>query len=51
MTPWVEDFTRPIVCLKVVHFRWMIVTDEDLKILVRDHGHVLQFLKLNSAEQ
>ncbi|KAF5790337.1 putative leucine-rich repeat domain superfamily [Helianthus annuus] len=33
VTSWVEEIARSFTCLKVVHFRRMIVTDEDLQVL------------------
>ncbi|XP_076953370.1 coronatine-insensitive protein 1-like [Bidens hawaiensis] len=47
VTPWVEEIARSFGCLKAVHFRRMIVTDEDLEVLARSRGHVLQVLKLD----
>ncbi|KAI3734946.1 hypothetical protein L6452_14428 [Arctium lappa] len=47
--PWVEEFARSFRCLKIVHFRRMIVTDEDLEVLAGARGHVLQVLKLDKC--
>lgn len=49
VTPWVEEIARSFGCLKAVHFRRMIVTDEDLELLARSRGHVLQVLKLDKC--
>ncbi|CAH1430675.1 unnamed protein product [Lactuca virosa] len=49
VTPWVEEFARSFRCLKAVHFRRMIVTDDDLEVLARARGHVLQVLKLDKC--
>ncbi|KAI3793202.1 hypothetical protein L1987_35817 [Smallanthus sonchifolius] len=48
-TPWVEELSKSFSCLKAVHFRRMIVKDEDLEILARECGHVLQILKLDKC--
>lgn len=49
VTPWVEEIARSFVCLKAVHFRRMIVKDDDLELLARSRGHVLQVLKLDKC--
>lgn len=48
-TPWVEEIEKSFTCLKSVHFRRMIVKDEDLELLARARGHVLQVLKLDKC--
>ncbi|KAF5800115.1 putative leucine-rich repeat domain superfamily [Helianthus annuus] len=48
-TPWVEELSKSFSCLKGVHFRRMIVKDEDLELLARERGHVLQVLKLDKC--
>ncbi|XP_024993691.1 coronatine-insensitive protein 1-like isoform X2 [Cynara cardunculus var. scolymus] len=48
-TPWVEELAKSFTCLKAVHFRRMIVKDEDLELLARERGHVLQVLKLDKC--
>lgn len=48
-TPWVEELGKSFSCLKAVHFRRMIVKDEDLELLARERGHVLQVLKLDKC--
>ncbi|KAK9050462.1 hypothetical protein SSX86_030568, partial [Deinandra increscens subsp. villosa] len=47
--PWVEEIARSFRCLKVVHFRRMIVTDEDLRVLAQARGLVLQVVKLDKC--
>ncbi|KAK9063382.1 hypothetical protein SSX86_017252 [Deinandra increscens subsp. villosa] len=47
--PWVEEIARSFRCLKVVHFRRMIVTDEDLRVLAQARGQVLQVIKLDKC--
>ncbi|KAK9063947.1 hypothetical protein SSX86_017819 [Deinandra increscens subsp. villosa] len=46
-TPWVEEFSKSFGCLKAVHFRRMVVKDEDLELLARERGGVLEVLKLD----
>ncbi|KAJ0465960.1 putative leucine-rich repeat domain superfamily, transport inhibitor response 1 [Helianthus annuus] len=48
-TPWVEELSKSFSSLKALHFRRMIVKDEDLELLARDRGHVLQVLKLDKC--
>lgn len=48
-TPWVEEITKSFSCIKAVHFRRMIVRDEDLEVLARERGSVLQVLKLDKC--
>eukprot|EP01018_Ginkgo_biloba_P040863 Gb_41378 [translate_table: standard] len=47
--PWVNEISETFLCLKAVHFRRMIVTDDDLRTLVRGRGHMLQSLKLEKC--
>ncbi|KAJ0764435.1 putative leucine-rich repeat domain superfamily, transport inhibitor response 1 [Helianthus annuus] len=47
--PWVQEIARSFRCLKVVHFRRMIVTDEDLMVLGSGRGGGLQVLKLDKC--
>ncbi|MFS7934415.1 putative leucine-rich repeat domain superfamily, transport inhibitor response 1 [Helianthus anomalus] len=49
LKPWVEEIGRSFRCLKVVHFRRMIVTDEDLMVLGCGRGEGLQVLKLDKC--
>ncbi|KAI3519809.1 hypothetical protein L1887_09025 [Cichorium endivia] len=48
-TPWVEEIAKSFSCIKAVHFRRMIVRDEDLEVLARERGSVLQVLKLDKC--
>lgn len=45
-TPWIE-LANGFDCLKELHLRRMVVTDEDIGMLVRARGHALQSLKLD----
>jgi coronatine-insensitive protein 1 len=47
--PWVAQLAAPLDCLKAVHLRRMTVTDEDIAVLVRARGHMLQVLKLDKC--
>ncbi|XP_062217630.1 coronatine-insensitive protein homolog 1b-like [Phragmites australis] len=47
--PWVAERVAPLECLKALHLRRMVVTDDDLAELIRARGHMLQELKLESA--
>ncbi|KAG8085766.1 hypothetical protein GUJ93_ZPchr0010g7223 [Zizania palustris] len=47
--PWVTELAAPLECLKALHLRRMVVTDEDLAALVRARGHMLQELKLDKC--
>ncbi|GJN14566.1 hypothetical protein PR202_gb01409 [Eleusine coracana subsp. coracana] len=47
--PWVTELAAPLECLKVLHLRRMVVTDDDLAELVRARGHMLQELKLDKC--
>nr|XP_043631179.1 coronatine-insensitive protein 1 [Erigeron canadensis] len=48
-TPWVEELGKSFSCLKAIHFRRMIVKDEDLELLARERGQLLQILKLDKC--
>ncbi|XP_076948499.1 coronatine-insensitive protein 1-like [Bidens hawaiensis] len=48
-TPWVEELSRSFTSLKSLHFRRMIVKDEDLELLARERGHSLQVIKLDKC--
>uniref|UniRef100_J3M7Q6 Transport inhibitor response 1 domain-containing protein n=2 Tax=Oryza brachyantha TaxID=4533 RepID=J3M7Q6_ORYBR len=47
--PWVAELAAPLECLKALHLRRMVVTDNDLAALVRARGHMLQELKLDKC--
>jgi coronatine-insensitive protein 1 len=47
--PWVAELAAPLECLKALHLRRMVVTDDDLEALVRARGHMLQELKLDKC--
>ncbi|BAF17614.1 coronatine-insensitive protein homolog 1b [Oryza sativa Japonica Group] len=47
--PWVAELAAPLECLKALHLRRMVVTDDDLAALVRARGHMLQELKLDKC--
>ncbi|XP_066328852.1 coronatine-insensitive protein homolog 1b-like isoform X2 [Miscanthus floridulus] len=47
--PWVTELAAPLECLKALHLRRMVVTDNDLAELVRAKGHMLQELKLDKC--
>ncbi|KVI07019.1 coronatine-insensitive protein 1-like [Cynara cardunculus var. scolymus] len=49
VTPWVEEIATSFACLRDMHFRRMIVKDEDLQLLATSRGHVLQVLKLDKC--
>ncbi|KAK1409326.1 hypothetical protein QVD17_35852 [Tagetes erecta] len=48
-TPWVEEVSRSFNCLKGLHFRRMIVKDEDLELLARGRGPVLEVIMLDNC--
>ncbi|TVU36461.1 hypothetical protein EJB05_18396 [Eragrostis curvula] len=47
--PWLAELAAPLECLKAVHLRRMTVTDDDIAVLVRARGHMLQVLKLDKC--
>lgn len=47
--PWINEISQTLLCLKALHLRRMIVTDEDLRALARARGHILQVLKLEKC--
>ncbi|KAG2602018.1 hypothetical protein PVAP13_5KG646500 [Panicum virgatum] len=47
--PWLAQLAAPLECLKAIHLRRMTVTDEDVAVLVRARGHMLQVLKLDKC--
>jgi coronatine-insensitive protein 1 len=48
-TPWIEEIATSFTCLKAIHFRRMIVTDSDLKLLAQSRGRALQVLMLDKC--
>lgn len=49
MNPWVREIENYFDCLKSLHFRRMIVTDDDLSILARSRHQSLYSLKLEKC--
>ncbi|WJX64118.1 Coronatine-insensitive protein 1 [Trifolium repens] len=49
VTPWVREIEKYFDCLKSLHFRRMIVTDDDLSILARSRHQSLHALKLEKC--
>lgn len=49
VTPWVKEMAVSFNCLKSLHFRRMIVTDSDLKLLASTRGRVLLSLKIDKC--
>lgn len=47
--PWINGISETFLCLKALHLRRMIITDEDLRVLSRGRGHILQVLKLEKC--
>lgn len=47
--PWIDVFSKNFVCLKSLHFRRMIVKDEDLKVLAEARGGKFHVLKLDKC--
>ena len=47
--PWIREIADRLLCLKSVHFRRMIVRDEDIGVMVRGRGHMLESLKLDKC--
>ncbi|CAL9194160.1 coronatine-insensitive protein homolog 1b-like isoform X1 [Musa acuminata AAA Group] len=47
--PWVREIAEAFNCLKSLHFRRMIVKDEDITVLVKARGHMLESLKLDKC--
>ncbi|GKU92069.1 hypothetical protein SLEP1_g5847 [Rubroshorea leprosula] len=45
--PWVREIAENFHQLKALHFRRMIVTDADLKLLARSRGKALEVLKID----
>lgn len=49
VTPWVLEINQYFDCLKSLHFRRMIVKDNDLLLLAQSRGPVLHSLKLDKC--
>ncbi|AES99527.2 putative leucine-rich repeat domain, L domain-containing protein [Medicago truncatula] len=49
VNPWVREIENYFDCLKSLHFRRMIVTDDDLSILARSRHQSLYSLKLEKC--
>jgi coronatine-insensitive protein 1 len=47
--PWINEISQKFLCLKALHLRRMIVTNEDLGVLACARGHILQVLKLEKC--
>ncbi|KAK1364973.1 Coronatine-insensitive protein 1 [Heracleum sosnowskyi] len=47
--PWVVGFSRSFVALNSLHFRRMIVLDEDLELIGKSRGRTLQVLRLDKC--
>ncbi|RWW17593.1 hypothetical protein BHE74_00006809 [Ensete ventricosum] len=47
--PWIRGLAHALDCLKALHFRRMIVSDEDIGALVQARGNVLKSLKLDKC--
>lgn len=47
--PWINEIADAFNCLKNIHFRRMIVSDDDINILVRARGHMLLALQLDKC--
>eukprot|EP00252_Welwitschia_mirabilis_P016061 TRINITY_DN35531_c0_g1_i1.p1 TRINITY_DN35531_c0_g1~~TRINITY_DN35531_c0_g1_i1.p1 ORF type:complete len:622 (+),score=61.25 TRINITY_DN35531_c0_g1_i1:77-1867(+) len=48
-SPWINHISFACDCLKSVHLRRMVVSDQDLATLVTARGHMLQSLKLEKC--
>ncbi|KAM7270481.1 hypothetical protein ACFE04_029695 [Oxalis oulophora] len=49
VTPWVKEIAESFNCLKSLHFRRMIVNDDDLVVLSNARGRVLKVLMLDKC--
>ncbi|KAL1809004.1 hypothetical protein ACET3Z_025994 [Daucus carota] len=49
VTPWVVEFSRSFVALNSLHFRRMIVRDEDLELIAKSRARTLQVLRLDKC--
>lgn len=47
--PWLKEISENLLCLKALHLRRMVVTDEDLRVLACGRGRILQVLKLEKC--
>ncbi|KAJ3668886.1 hypothetical protein LUZ60_010836 [Juncus effusus] len=45
--PWIRQIAGGFDCLKELHLRRMVVSDDDIDVLIRARGHVLLSLKLD----
>ncbi|XP_071685706.1 coronatine-insensitive protein 1-like [Rutidosis leptorrhynchoides] len=49
VTPWVMEIATSFRCLKSLHFRRMIVSDDDLKVISQSRGANLKDIKLDKC--
>lgn len=49
VTPWVEEISRGLPQLRSLHFRRMIVSDSDLKMIADTRSRTLEVLKLDKC--
>ncbi|WOL14943.1 hypothetical protein Cni_G23724 [Canna indica] len=47
--PWIREIAEAFKCLKSLHLRRMIVKDEDIGVLVKARGHMLESLRLDKC--
>ncbi|KAG6467537.1 coronatine-insensitive protein homolog 1a-like [Zingiber officinale] len=47
--PWVRGLAESLSCLKSVHFRRMIIEDENIDVLVRARGDKLKSIKIDKC--
>ncbi|RRT73510.1 hypothetical protein BHE74_00034974 [Ensete ventricosum] len=47
--PWIREIAKGFNCLKSLHLRRMIVKDDDLAVLVKARGHMLESFKLDKC--
>lgn len=47
--PWIREIAEAFNCLKSLHLRRMIVKDEDIRVLVKARGHMIESLKLDKC--
>ncbi|MCO5562001.1 hypothetical protein L7F22_015627 [Adiantum nelumboides] len=47
--PWISEISVNCQCLHSIHLRRMVVTDEDLFVLAKERGHMLQSIKLDKC--
>ena len=46
---WINQISKTFLCLKSLHLRKMIITNEDLSLLAHDRENILQVLKLEKC--